>query len=80
MTNDTVFVATLTGGRRSKRYHTDPECRYLNDARNAHTVSRETLPDGTEECRWCQGERAFTPDGGSRAHLESLKAAAEERA
>jgi len=55
-------------------YHTDPDCGYLDNAKNVGERRRDVLHEDIRKCNRCAGN---TNDGGAgRGHQESLKQAA----
>lgn len=70
-----VYVRSNRGTAR-RVYHTNRNCKHLQQATEVYEKALDSLPDSIDECRVCSGEADAS--GGSRDHLASLKAAAKE--
>lgn len=76
MTDD-VYIATRLRTKRQGKYHSRPDCQYLDQAHDTTSVDPEELPEGFDECLYCKGEQ--NPGGKGMGHIKSLKAAARQR-
>jgi hypothetical protein len=57
-----VIVTTAAHRNKDKRYHTDPNCRFVAEMKAPRIRQRDSLGDVWEECDYCGGTVA-TDDG-----------------
>lgn len=56
-----VFVSAQRSGGPTDTYHTDRDCRVLQQARTIHSYPRSHLDDRRDECTVCQGNDGARP-------------------
>lgn len=62
---ETAYIASQRKGTHRPVYHTDPDCRNLDQASKVREVGGDhPVLAGRRECKYCSGE--FTPPEGER--------------
>lgn len=77
MTEESVFIAARGNGGRRDIYHTDKNCRLLEQANTIHEWPLRSLNDRRRLCRICAGGDT-NPGASGEGHIQSLRAAAKE--
>jgi len=67
MSGDTVYLSSKAATR--DRYHTDPNCRYLERVDTVYSKDREVVEPHLSLCRYCSGEFTTSSSADSSYHV-----------
>lgn len=75
--DETIYLAVTTSGGYTGIYHTDPDCRAIENSRSISEKTRAVIYDHFRECQVCQGESCgggSTTPHATQQLLESMDA------